>query len=121
MAKPNLVELKLESLADLDDGRVSAAYMEEIRRAVADCLDRPGDGNKRTVNLKFEITPVIEERTGDCELVHGEFHIESKVPKRRSKPYGFRVHKNGALSFSKNAPDNPDQHTIFDGKDGDDD
>lgn len=114
MAKPNLIELKLESLADLDDGRVSVAFVEEIRRAVMDCQDRPGDTNKRIVRLQFEITPVREEKTGDCEQVHGEFHIESKVPKRKSKVYGFRVHRTGQLSFSKNSPDNPDQLSMLD-------
>jgi hypothetical protein len=49
-----LTEFNVQSLADLDDGRVSIAFAQELRRAVIDCMDRPGDKNARKVRqIKF--------------------------------------------------------------------
>jgi len=90
------VELSLTSLEELDDGRVSKAFQHELKRAVQDCIDRPGDKKPRKVVLELELVPVVNTENGllECEGADGEFTIKSKVPTRRSKKYGFRANKN---------------------------
>lgn len=111
-----LLQLDLASLNDLDDGRVAVAFMHELKRAVSDCIDRPGDKNARTVSLELKITPVVDADSGQCEEAHGEFQIKSKVPQRKSKTYSFGIRKGGMLAFNSNSPEQVDQRTIFDGK-----
>ena len=108
-----MVPLTLESLNDLDDGRVSVAFMLELKRAVADCQDRPGDKNARTVTLDLKLTPIVDD-DGSCDGAHGEFHIKSKVPQRKSKPYQFEVRKGGHLVYNSNNAENPEQTTLDD-------
>ena len=103
--------LNLSTLEELDDGRVAAAFVREIKRVADDMMDRPGDANKRTVALEFTLTPVIDD-AGLCDGARGEFQIKSKVPNRKSKTNGFDVRKNGVLAFSVESPTNPDQTTL---------
>lgn len=107
------VQLSLTSLQDLDDGRVLVAFNHELTRAVKDCLDRPGDKNKRIVSLEFALTPVVGDE-GQCESAEGEFAIKSKVPTRKSKTYSFGVNRKGALIYSSNSPESVNQTTFDD-------
>lgn len=109
-----LVELNLQSLNDLDDGRVATGFVHELKRVVLDCMDRPGDKAVRQVSLVFNLTPVIDPETGDCEGAHGEFRIQSKTPERKSKTYSFGLNKKGHLSYSSESPENVDQTTFDD-------
>jgi hypothetical protein len=108
-----LKKMTLESIKDLDDGRVIAAFEMELKRAVLDCMDRSGDKNSRTVNMEFKLTPVCGE-DGQCEGVTGEFHIKSKVPVRKTKTYSFDVNRAGQLVYSSNNPEDINQPTIDD-------
>lgn len=108
-----LVQLSLKSLNDLDNGRVSLAFMQELKRCVDDCMDRPGDKSARTITLELKLEPVIGEG-GECEGADGEFSIKSKVPQRRSKTYSFRTNKSGHLAYSSESPENVNQTTIHD-------
>lgn len=76
------LELTLASLDQLDDGRVSKAFLHELQRAVKDCMDRPGDKKPRTVTLELNIKPVVSSEGGLIEMegADGEFTIKSKVP-----------------------------------------
>lgn len=106
-----LIPVTLETIKDLDDGRVAAAFALELKRAVNDCMDRPGDANARNVYLECKLTPVIGD-DGQCEGANGEFQIKSKVPTRKSKTYSFGLNKKGFLYFSDESPDNVNQTTI---------
>lgn len=108
-----LVQLTLESINDLDDGRVAVAFMQELRRAVTDCMDRPGDTTARSVSLEFKIKPVIGDE-GQCEGANGEFEIKSKVPTRKSKTYSFGTNTKGHLIYSSNNPTDVGQTTFDD-------
>lgn len=110
------VQLTLSSLKDLDDGRVSKAFDHEIKRAVQDCIDRPGDKKARTVMIELELTPVVSTEGGilETEGCKGEFTIRSKVPSRKSKTYEFKANKQGHLSYSSNSPEAADQTTFDD-------
>lgn len=108
-----LVELSLKSLEELDDGRVAAAFICELKRVVLDCMDRPGDTNPRKVAMEFTLKPIVDE-AGMCESAEGDFKIKSKVPDRKTKTYSFNVNKRGHLIYSSNSPDNVDQTTFDD-------
>lgn len=110
------VQLSLTSLDDLDDGRVSKAFLHELKRLVQDCMDRPSDKKTRTLTLELNMTPVISTEGGvvECEGVHGEFTIKGKVPVRRSKTYEFRANNKGQLAYSSTSPENADQTTFDD-------
>lgn len=108
-----IVQLSLASLNDLDDGRVAVAFMQELRRAVQDCMDRPGDKNARSINLELKLTPVVGDE-GQCDGAMGEFQIKSKVPTRKSKTYSFGTNTKGHLMYSANSPTNIDQTTFDD-------
>jgi hypothetical protein len=109
-----LLNLSLESINDLDDGRVSVAFTQELKRAVLDCMDRPGDKTARTIALEVKIMPVAAD-DGSCEGANGEFQIKAKLPTRKSKTYSFKTNTKGHLMFSSTSPESADQKTIFDG------
>jgi hypothetical protein len=108
-----LIQLKLETLKDLDFGRPKVAFEQGLADAVRDCLDRCGDKRPRTVSLEFTITPVRDEN-GTCDGVTGEFKIKTKLPHRQTKTYSFGVKKTGQLFFSEDSPENVDQTTFAD-------
>lgn len=110
------IELDLRSLENLDDGRVSVAFAHELKRAVQDCMDRPGDKKPRKVTLEFSLTPVCSAEGGVVEMegADGDFTIKSKVPERKSKTYSFRANKRGQLAFASESPDSVDQTTFDD-------
>lgn len=99
-----MMELKIDTLNQLDDGRVVAAFMAELKRAVSDCDDRPADKKAREVTLTGFITP-IQAPEGGLENVGIEFEVSSKVPKRKSRRYTMDVRKGGMLIFSSTSPD----------------
>lgn len=110
-----LMALELKTLEDLDDGRPVRAFMAELKRAIADCMDRPGDKNAREVTLQMKLKPTVDEE-GNCERVQAEFHTKCKVPIRKTRPYSFecRKAKDGPmLVFSSTSPD-VDQTTFDD-------
>ena len=111
----------LETLKELDLGKVTKAFEHELKRCVQDCMDRPNDTASRTVTMQFTIKPVPDEMDGTCDTVSGEFEVKGKVPVRRSKRYSFGVKKTGSLMFSTESPDNVDQKTIFDQAAGEED
>lgn len=110
-----LVAFSLESLNEVDAGRIVVAFQHELKRMIDDCRDRPGDKNARTVGLKCAITPILDiiDKKVICNGVNIEFEITGKVPVRRSRPIPMKVNDKGAY-FNTDAPDNPDQTTFFD-------
>ena len=99
-------ELNLQSLIELDDGRVNESYNLELGRLVADCEDRPGDRNPRKINLELSVIPIIDE-DGHLSDVEGRFRITTTLPKRRSKVYTFGVRRGGKLCFHDMDDDRP--------------
>lgn len=108
-----MIRLTLDSLKDLDDGRALVSFTKELRKAVLDCIDRPGEEKPRTVSLVMDVTPVMGEE-GMCEGATGKFRITNKTPDRTTKPYSFAINKLGDLIFSSNSPDNVQQLTLDD-------
>jgi hypothetical protein len=111
----SMMLFNLETLKDLDMGKVTKAFEHELKRCVQDCLDRPADSTARTVTLALALKPVPDGEI--CDTVSGEFEIKGKVPVRRTRVYSFGVKKTGSLMFNVDSPDNVDQKTLLDGMD----
>lgn len=105
------IALTLESLQDLDMGKVATAWKQDLERLVRDCMDRPGDTTSRTLNLKLTLVPEQDD-TGACEVVSGEFEIIARTPPRRSRKYEMQVHGSGSLLVNPESPSNIRQRTL---------
>lgn len=102
-------KLTLASIKDLDNGRLSEAFRQELGHVVKDCYDRPNDGTARKVALTFSVTPKGE----GGEAVEVELEIKSTVPPRRSRPFEMAVHpREGDLIFNSDSPDDIRQGTL---------
>lgn len=113
-----LVKLDLEQLKVLDDGRIAAAFEQELKHVILDLMDRPGDDRARSVSLKVNFKPICDE-TGTCESVNVQVDIGSKLPARKSRVYDMRARKSQKgpmLVFNEDSLDNADQQTFFDGE-----
>lgn len=103
--------LRLSNIADLDSGRVEAAFNQALKTAVQDCMDRPGDTSARKVNLVLTIKPE-KAAEGICEDIDVEFQIQAKLPTKRSKTYRMQPHATGGAIFNPASDDQPRQHTL---------
>ena len=108
------IALSVEGLKALDNGLIAKLLDEEMKRAVKDCQDRPGDKKSRVVTLKINISPFDVAGGGDLEGCYTSFDVDSTMPKKKSRDYPTLVHRNGQLSFSENNAENPRQGHIDD-------
>lgn len=83
------LELNLENLKDLGDGKIQVAFGLELQRALKDCLNRPNEKKARKVTLEVSATPIAQE--GECEGVNVAFDIKSTVPARRTQSYPLKI------------------------------
>lgn len=112
-------ELSLGNLKHIAGGTVDAAFQHHLKRAIADCEDRPGDKTARAVVLTINVTPVMLQ-DGAATDVRTECVVKSTVPPHISKPTECRVKHGGRAAFNDLSENNVDQMTI-DEVSGDDD
>jgi hypothetical protein len=111
-----VVQLDLANLKIMDDGRIEAAFAQEMKHVVLDLMDRPGDDRERSITLKVKFSPVMDV-TGELDSVDVQMDIGSKMPSRKSRVYDMkarRSQKGPMLVFNEDSLDNADQTTIFD-------
>ncbi len=106
-------ELTLENLKELDFGKVDVAFARHLKRAVEDCMDRPGDETARVVRLSFLLKPV-KDQDGHADDVAMQCQVTSKVPAHKSKVFSCRPRKGGHLFFDSETPENFDQGSFTD-------
>ena len=87
------VPLTLDSLKQLDFGKISAAFDAERQHIVKDCMDRPHDPKARVVTIKFLFAP--EQCSTGFGAVPGDVikvgcEITSSVPKRSTQVYTMK-------------------------------
>ena len=104
-------EISLENVKHMADGTIDAAFQQHVKRAVADCEDRPGDKKPRKVTLTFLMTPVMLQ-DGNVTDVQVEAVVKSSVPDHLSRPVECRVKAQGRAVFNDLSQDNPHQKTI---------
>ena len=116
-----ILKLDLENLRVLDNGRLDAAFYQELKHVILDLMDRPGDDRERSVTFKTTFKPVCDE-TGQCESVNVHVDIGSKLPSRKSRVYDMKARKSQQgpmLVFNEDSLDNADQTTLFDNEGND--
>lgn len=106
------VPLNFETLTELDSGKINMLVTRHLALIANDCMNRPGDKNKRKVTLEFYAEPILEE-DGQCERCKIEVECKSKVPTFRSRRFEMRVTKGGFL-FNKDFPSELDQPSLYD-------
>jgi len=99
----------LATIAEMDGGRIRAAFEMALRRLEADCKDRPGVESARKLALVPHMTPVCDG--GDLDSVNITFKITDTVPKRESKSYNMQAVPGGLL-FNDASPEDVRQGTL---------
>lgn len=106
MGKP-LVLFSIRELHQIDGGELENDFNDQLRRLVADCMDRPGIDKNRTLKLEIQLSP-DKKSDGTCDDVFVECFTSSKMPSRPVRPYRMSATKNGGLKFSPSSPLNTD-------------
>ena len=107
--------LKLETLAVLAHGKVGVAFDREVKRAVRDCIDRPGDDRARTITLQINVAPtaVMDGQSVTCEGAKAVAKVKSKLPDYETQQIDLGVRENGSAVFSPTCPENHQQQEMF--------
>lgn len=105
------IKLGLDTLKELDMGKIPAAFNHELAYVVKDCLDRPGDDAVRAVELRLEVTPDCDA-SGVAETVTAEFSVKSKIPPRRTKKFQLQASANGTVIVNPESADDVNQGTL---------
>lgn len=111
------VPLDFAGLSILDEGRIEKLLKKHLQLAALDCTNRPMDKTARQVILTFNIVPMVNPISQECEKTSVEIECKSKVPTHRSEPFQMQVHPNG-LRFNEDFPDSIDQQPLFPGAEG---
>lgn len=106
------IELTLESLKDLDFGKVEVAFRRHLKRAVDDCMDRDMDHTARVVALVFKLAPE-KRQGGPADRVLLQCQVTSKVPPHASAVFRCAPRRGGQLAFKADCED-VDQGTFSD-------
>lgn len=114
MAKQRLT---LEALTGLDSGQAAAAFQHELKKAVKDCVDRPGEEGEREVTLKVKVKPALQS-SGICTHASVDFECHSKIPRQKTRKYDMEVDARGELLFNPESPEDVNQQTIDEALDG---
>lgn len=87
-----LLPLTAETLHKFDGGRIALALDAALEAAVADLVNRPGDGTKRTICLKIELTPECDA-ANNLEAIELDANVTAKVPCYRVRPNKLTARK----------------------------
>lgn len=102
--------LRFSTIGQVDNGAVMVAFDQALRDIEKDCRDRFDLKTARSLTFKLTMTPVQD---GGClAKVDVQFEINSSIPKQKSMLFPMKATRKG-ISFQTDAPDNPDQETMF--------
>jgi hypothetical protein len=108
------LELSFESLRDFKGGLVERMLAKSLNRVAQDLRTAADVPDRRTVTITFGFRPTHDD--GELSDVLMEVSIGDKCPTRVTSGR-LRVKTNGkgqkALYFNEDAPDSPDQHSLF--------
>jgi hypothetical protein len=110
-----LLKVGLDTLGQIDLGKISATLEVHLKRAVSDCVDRPGEMKPRSVIMQFDLLP-IESDTATCDEVGLQISCTSKIPVHRTRVYstGIRQTREGPmLVVNPDSPGNINQSTFL--------
>ncbi len=104
-----LEKFSLQTLAEMDGGRIRLAFEAALKRLEADCKDRPGVKTARKLALLVSMEPVADD--GELDSVNVTFRITDTIPKRQSKAYNMQAVPGGLL-FNDASPDDVHQMSL---------
>jgi hypothetical protein len=105
-----LEQFTLGTLAEMDGGRIKAAFEQALNRCRHDCEDRPSIAGARKITLTVTLEPVAAD-SGELESVDVSFALNEKLPNRASKTYNMEA-VTGGLLFNELSPDEVRQRTL---------
>ncbi|MGA2035378.1 MAG: hypothetical protein ABSG68_24285 [Thermoguttaceae bacterium] len=110
-----LQRLTLANIGELDNGLALETFQTALKRAVKDCLDRPGDKRARKVTLQMNVTPVaqIQGNAIDCDGAKGVFLCKCRIPDYETREVDFGVQQTGDLLFNPDSPNDHKQITLL--------
>lgn len=111
MPQIELTELTIDTVREFDP-TIDAMFQKIMRDLAKDCENRPYDANARTCGLKFKLTPVLDESSGELDYI--EFECEGKpgVPVFRTRKAQLRSEQ-GRLLFNRDLPEAIDQQSLY--------
>lgn len=101
--------LTLQTIGDLDRGKVALAFNHALRVATLDVLDRPADKTARKVTLTVELRPKLDKHSAALDVIENEFIIKTTVPNQRSASYPMVADQEGRQIFKPGSPFDPRQ------------
>jgi hypothetical protein len=110
-----LLELTLESLTELDNGRAEKMFREKLDVVKQDLLKRPGDDRPRRLVFEVSMKPIAAVEEGGtpyCRAVRTTFKVQPKLPPEETLPVTVGIKATGHMYFSPADPDNPDQRGL---------
>jgi hypothetical protein len=113
---PRHLQLRLESLKDIDFGRLSAQWDLMLDHLVGDCKARPNVEKDRVITLEVRLAPMVDPNGNDPELERVSFSakVKSKVPDRQSDAITMMVKADGKVVFHADEPDEPEVGQLYD-------
>ncbi len=104
-----LEKFTMDTIAEMDGGRIKAAFTQALKRLEDDCKDRPALKKARELHLVMTMTPVPDG--ADLDSVNVTFKIKESIPKRESKSYNMQAVRGGLL-FNDASPEDVKQKTL---------
>ncbi len=109
---PTAMQLKGDTLRQIDRGKVALALDHAIRQCTLDIQDRPADDTKRVIVLQIEMQPECDAQTGALDTIGTKFIVKTKLPARRSVVYPMLPTRDGTLVFEPQSPLDPRQAAL---------
>jgi hypothetical protein len=100
----DLQRFTIESLTEIDDGKIRVAFNGAVLACGRDCVDRYRDAKPRKVTLKAEFTPVIRE-DGSFSHVKTQLFLEVALPARRTNELHMQADADGVFYDADNVKD----------------
>lgn len=110
-----LTQLKFESLMKLLGGAIAVQWDKEARKAMLDCGDSPDLPKGRKVTLTVEFKPRLTPGGMNGRSAYAgcavDFMVAGQIPGKQITVL-MKADDEGGLLFNPDAPEDPDQRTI---------
>ena len=110
-------QLKMENLAELDDGLLAASVDANLREIIRDLVDRPADDRARKLTIELTFTPGTMGH--DLDRVKLEHKSKATIPSREGRECVLTPRKLGTervLLFATMGTDVNQPHLPFETK-----
>src|SRR4051812_13984133 len=108
--------LTLDTVGDVDQGALRIAANKALKLLTQDLHDRPTLNKKRTILLKVDMEPVVDNNSSSPQLESVDFswQVMTKTPAIGSSGVVMKPQHDGQLFFPPDLPEDPDDETIMD-------